>query len=179
MARTKSDASPVRQAQEQPSTKACRQRALGVIVTLVARIGDARFQPRSLSNELSRIKQGNACGNMRERKRNRSPRKRRHFRPGQRALREIREYQRSTDLLLLKRPFQRLCREIAQDMKSDCRFRVDALLALQEATESYVVGLFQDAMLAAVHAGRVTLMPKDIKLARHIRGELIGVFADM
>ena len=68
-------------------------------------------------------------------------------------------------------PFQRLVREIAQDMASDLRFQSTALLALQEAAESYLVGLFEDTLLCAVHAKRVTIMPKDIQIARRLRGE--------
>ena len=93
------------------------------------------------------------------------------YRPGTVALREIRKYQKSTELLLRKLPFQRLVREITQDFKRDCRFQASALLALQEATEAYLVGLFEDANLSAIHAKRVTVMPKDIQLARRIRGE--------
>ena len=93
------------------------------------------------------------------------------FRPGTVALREIRKYQKSTELLIRKLPFQRLVREIAQDFKSDLRFQGSAVLALQEASESYLVGLFEDTNLCAIHARRVTIMPKDIQLARRIRGE--------
>jgi len=93
------------------------------------------------------------------------------YRPGTVALREIRKYQKSTDLLIKKLPFQRLVREIAQDFKNDLRFQGSAILALQEASESYLVGLFEDTNLCAIHAKRVTIMPKDIWLARRIRGE--------
>ena len=93
------------------------------------------------------------------------------YRPGTVALREIRKYQKSTDLLIRKLPFQRLVREIAQDFKTDLRFQSSAVLALQEAAEAYLVGLFEDTNLAAIHAKRVTIMPKDIQLARRIRGE--------
>ena len=93
------------------------------------------------------------------------------FRPGTVALREIRRYQKSTELLLRKLPFQRLVREIAQDFKTDLRFQSSAVMALQEAAESYLVGLFEDTNLCAIHAKRVTIMPKDIQLARRIRGE--------
>jgi len=93
------------------------------------------------------------------------------FRPGTVALREIRKYQKSTELLIRKLPFQRLVREIAQDIKYDLRFQSSALLALQEASETYLVGLFEDTNLCAIHARRVTIMPKDIQLARRIRGE--------
>jgi len=93
------------------------------------------------------------------------------FRPGTVALREIRRYQKSTELLIRKLPFQRLVREIAQDYKTDLRFQSAAVAALQEASESYLVGLFEDTNLCAIHAKRVTIMPKDIQLARRIRGE--------
>ena len=94
-----------------------------------------------------------------------------HFRPGTVALREIRKYQKSTELLIRKIPFQRLVREIAQDFKTDLRFQSSAILAIQEAAEAYLVGLFEDTNLSAIHAKRVTIMPKDIQLARRIRGE--------
>jgi len=93
------------------------------------------------------------------------------FKPGTVALREIRKYQKSTDLLIRKLPFQRLVRDIASDYKSELRFQASAVLALQEATEAYMVGLFEDTNLCAIHAKRVTIMPKDIQLARRIRGE--------
>ena len=91
------------------------------------------------------------------------------YRPGTVALREIRRYQKSTELLIRKLPFQRLVREIAQDFKTDLRFQGSAVLALQEAAEAYLVGLFEDTNLCAIHAKRVTIMPKDIQLARRIR----------
>ncbi|TKS89955.1 histone H3.3 [Collichthys lucidus] len=94
-----------------------------------------------------------------------------HKRPGTVALREIRRYQKSTELLIRKLPFQRLVREIAQDFKTDLRFQSAAIGALQEASEAYLVGLFEDTNLCAIHAKRVTIMPKDIQLARRIRGE--------
>ena len=93
------------------------------------------------------------------------------YRPGTVALREIRRYQKSTELLIRKLPFQRLVREIAQDFKTDLRFQGSAIMALQEASEAYLVGLFEDTNLCAIHAKRVTIMPKDIQLARRIRGE--------
>ncbi len=93
------------------------------------------------------------------------------YRPGTVALREIRKYQKSTELLFRKLPFQRLVREIANDFKADLRFQSSAIMALQEAAESYLVGLFQDTNLCAIHAKRVTIMPKDMQLARRIRGE--------
>ena len=95
------------------------------------------------------------------------------YRPGVVALREIRKYQKSTELLIRKLPFQRLVREIAQDFDKygDLRFQSTAILALQEAAEAYLVGLFEDTNLCALHAKRVTIMPRDIQLARRIRGE--------
>lgn len=93
------------------------------------------------------------------------------YRPGTVALREIRKYQKSTDLLIRKIPFQRLIKEIAQDYRADLRFQTTAVLALQEAAEAYLVGLFEDTNLCAIHAKRITIMPKDMQLARRIRGE--------
>ena len=95
------------------------------------------------------------------------------YRPGTVALREIRRYQKSTELLIRKLPFQRLVREIAQDFKTDLRFQASTIGALQEAAEAYLVGIFEDSNLCAIHAKRVTIMPKDIQLARRIRGERI------
>ena len=133
-----------------------------------------------------------------------------------RSFQRNRKYQKSTELLIRKLPFQRLVREIAQDFKvspgaeklatpfarvtlvssallharprepsltepepyaqsrvpqTDLRFQSHAVLALQEAAEAYLVGLFEDTNLCAIHAKRVTIMPKDIQLARRIRGE--------
>ena len=93
------------------------------------------------------------------------------YRAGTVALKDIRHYQGSTALLIRKLPFQRLVREIAQDFKTDLRFQSAAIMCLQEASEAYLVKLFDDANLCAIHAGRVTIMPKDIQLARRIRGE--------
>ena len=93
------------------------------------------------------------------------------YRPGTVALREIQRYQKSTELLIRKMPFQRLVREIAQDFKSYLRFQSGAILAIQEASEAYLVGLFENSNLCAIHAKRVTIMTKDIQLARRIRGE--------
>ncbi|EOR00154.1 Histone H3 [Wallemia ichthyophaga EXF-994] len=95
------------------------------------------------------------------------------YRPGTVALREIRRYQKSTELLIRKLPFQRLVREIAQDFKTDLRFQSSAVMALQAASEAYLVSLFEDTNLAAIHAKRVTIQPKDIQLARRLRGERV------
>ena len=93
------------------------------------------------------------------------------YRLGTVALWEIRRYQKSTELLIRKLLFQHLVRGIAQDFKTDLRFQSSAITALQEAAKAYLVGLFEDTNLCAIHAKRVTIMPKDIQLARHIRGE--------
>lgn len=93
------------------------------------------------------------------------------WRPGTVALREIRRYQRSTELLIRRLPFQRFVREIASEFKSDLRFQSSAVLALQEAAESYLVSLFEDTNLCAIHARRVTIMSRDLQLARRIRGD--------
>ena len=93
------------------------------------------------------------------------------YRPGTVALREIRRYQKSTDLLIRKLPFQRLVREIAQDFKTDLRFQQTAILAIQEAAEAYLVHLFEDTNLCAIHVKRMGIKPEDIQLARRLRGE--------
>jgi histone H3 len=93
------------------------------------------------------------------------------YKPGTVALREIRRYQKSTELLIRKAPFQRLVREVAADFRTELRFQQSAVEALQESAEAYLVGLFEDTNLCAIHAKRVTIMPKDIHLARRIRGE--------
>ena len=91
--------------------------------------------------------------------------KKRRFRPGTIALQEIRRYQKNTDLLIRKLPFQRLVREIIFEHKQDYQLAAAAVAALQEAAEAYLVGLFEDTNLCAIHAKRVTIMPKDIQLA--------------
>ena len=93
------------------------------------------------------------------------------FRPGTVAAREIRKYQKSTELLIRKLPFQRLVKEIAHDIRPETRFQASAVMALQESAEAYLVGLLEDTNLCAVHGKRVTIMKKDVVLARRIRGE--------
>ena len=93
------------------------------------------------------------------------------YRAGTVALQDICHFQKTSALLIRKLPFQRLVREITQDFKTDLRFQSAAVLCLQEAVEAYLVRLFDDANLCAIHARRVTIMPKDIQLARQIRGE--------
>jgi histone H3 len=93
------------------------------------------------------------------------------YRPGTVALREIHRFQRGTELLLRKAPFQRLVREISLVGKDGLRFQSAAVLAIQEATEAYLISLLADTNLCAVHTRRVTIMPKDLHLARRLRGE--------
>ena len=93
------------------------------------------------------------------------------YRVGTVALQDIRHFQKTSALLIQKLPFQRLVREIAQDFKTDLRFQSAAILCLQEAAEAYLVRLFDDTNLCAIHARRVTIMPKDLLLDRRIRGE--------
>lgn len=102
-----------------------------------------------------------------------SPKRKRRSRPGTAALREIRRYQKSTDLLIKKLPFQRLVRKVASETK-DVRFEASALLALQEASEAYLVTLLEDSNLAAIHAKRVTLIEKDIDFTMQIRQNNTG-----
>jgi histone H3 len=102
---------------------------------------------------------------------NLKPRKPHQYCPGIVALREIRRYQKSTELLIRKAPFQHLVHEIAEAIQYNCRFQSMAILALQEASEAYLVGLFQDTNLCALHVKCVAIMPKDMQLARRICGE--------
>ena len=95
------------------------------------------------------------------------------YHPGKVALGEIRRYQKSTELLICKLPFSRLVCEIAQDYKTDLRFQREVIGALQEASEAYLVSLFDDTNLFAIHARCVTIMPRDIQLACRIRGERV------
>jgi histone H3-like centromeric protein A len=101
--------------------------------------------------------------------------KKRRYKPGTVALKEIRRYQRSYDLLIAKLPFARLVREVALDLLpaevgAELRWQSHAIQALQEAAEAFMVHLFEDTNLCAIHAKRVTIMQKDIQLARRIRG---------
>ncbi|XP_019626511.1 PREDICTED: histone H3.2-like [Branchiostoma belcheri] len=98
----------------------------------------------------------------------------RRFRPGCKALKEIRKFQHSTALLIPKLSFQRLVREVAWRFNTELKFQVDALFALQEAVEAYLVGLFEDLNLCAIHARRVTVMPRDMHLALRLRGERLS-----
>ena len=96
------------------------------------------------------------------------------YKPGTVALREIRKYQKSIDLLIRKAPFQRVVRDVAENYRRDLRFQSSAVLALQEAAEAYLVGLFEDTNLCAIHANRVTIMTKDMQLAVRMRGDPVS-----
>lgn len=96
------------------------------------------------------------------------------YRPGTVSLREIRKYQKTTELLMRKLPFNRLVREISEDFKiagERPRFQSSAIMALQEAAEYYLIRLFEDTQTACIHAKRVTISPADMRLVRLIRGE--------
>ncbi|OIR57990.1 MAG: histone H3-like centromeric protein CSE4 [Amphiamblys sp. WSBS2006] len=106
----------------------------------------------------------------------------RRYKPGTVALKEIRKYQKTSDLLLRKLPFARLVRDVATGFVSSVynghiglRWSTQGILALQEAAEAYLVHLFEDTNLCAIHAKRVTIMQKDIQLARRIRGQHGGL----
>ena len=92
------------------------------------------------------------------------------YRPGTVALRQIRKYQKSTDLLIQKLPFQRLLKEIAQGLNPTLRFQSTAILALQEAAEDYLVKMFEQVNLCVIHANRTTIQVKDILLLRRMKG---------
>jgi histone H3 len=92
------------------------------------------------------------------------------FKPGTRALMNIRKQQKLTEQAIQRAPFDRLVREIAQDFKTDLRFQESAIDALQEATEAHAIDILELANRVAIHAGRETVQPKDIRLVRHIKG---------
>lgn len=98
------------------------------------------------------------------------PKRIQRAKPRDRTTKEIKKYQRSTELLIPKQPFRKVVREIAQSMNPSIRFTESALMGLQEACESYLIGSMEDGILCTIHANRVTLMKKDIKLAQRIKG---------
>ena len=137
-------------------------------------------KPKSNTNEKVMVRE-KSKSNTNDREKSKKPKSntnekvdtntKRRFRPGTIALREIRRYQRSTELLIHKLPFQRLVRQIAQYSQQDFRFQTSAVSALHEAAEAYLVGLFADTNLCAIHAKRATITPNDVRLARRVRGE--------
>lgn len=110
----------------------------------------------------------------RERNANDTDGKKKRFRPNRNKwIKEIRLYQRSTDLLIRKLPFARLVKEITTEMSVDSiRWTANAMTALQEASEAFLVSYLEDGNLCAIHAKRVTLMARDLQLASRIRGRL-------
>ena len=96
-------------------------------------------------------------------------------RPGKKALREIKMYQRSTNTLLPRATLQRVIKEISSKYFPDARYSYGAIDAVQQCVESYMIGLFEDTQLCAVHAKRMTCMTKDMRLARRIRGEILNL----
>ena len=92
-------------------------------------------------------------------------------RPGIVALKEINKYQKSAELLIRKLPFQRLVKQIAQDLDEDLKLQSSAVFALQETAEAYLTSFFEDTNLCAIHSKRVTIMPNDMQLAWRIRGD--------
>ncbi len=128
---------------------------------------------KNMAKQGKKGKRGGKGGKKRSKVAPKKERKKMRWRPGTVTLRRIRKYQKSTKTLVQRLPFQRVVREIARGYNSDVRFQASSLLALQEATEAYVVGLFEDVNLCAIHAGRVTIMSKDMHLARRIRGETL------
>ncbi|CAL2036846.1 unnamed protein product [Caenorhabditis brenneri] len=131
-------------------------------------------QRRDISPVVYRSQQQSSAGSQQERMRSgksRVTKTTRKHRPGQKALAEIRKYQKSTDLLIQKAPFARLVHEIIREATTnsgDYRVRADALLALQEGAEAFMVEMFEGSVLICNHAKRVTLMPTDIQLYRRL-----------
>lgn len=134
-------------------------------------------QPARLSDRRRRISGESPPQQGRKRPRNVSgeiDRKKRRFRPGTRVLQEIRRLQNTTNTLVPRIHFSRIIRDVAMSVDGgrEYRWASEALEAIQTASEAYLVGLFEDANLCAIHAKRVTIMVKDLYLARRIRGEL-------
>ena len=90
---------------------------------------------------------------------------------GIQALKEIQKYQKGSELLIKRLPFQRVVKEIAQHQMEGLRFQSAAVMVLQEVGEAFLVSIMEQANLCAIHAKRVTIMPRDIQLARRIRGD--------
>ena len=139
---------------------------------VAAKAKAANKMPNKVKGSKAIKKAAPAEGGMKDKRKNR-------FKPGTVTLREIKRYQKSVDMLLPRAPFQRLVRTITMDMDHSLRFQSQALQALQEATEAYIVGLFEDTNLCAIHAKRMTVMKKDMDLARRIRGDRMQDFRDL
>ena len=166
--------------QPKPSTSA--QQRLKPKKPSAQSVKEAQAELKRILAEKREEKRKKAAARMAKKSGQKAPKggvkKRYRYRPGTVALKQIRQYQKSTDLLIRKLPFQRLVREIACDSEviksplcGKVMFQSAEIMALQEAAEAYLVGLFEDTNLCAIHAKRVTIMPKDIQLARRIRGK--------
>jgi histone H3/H4 len=102
--------------------------------------------------------------------------KKHRYKPGTVALREIRRYQKSTDTLIRRLPFQRLCRQICRELTSghEIRFQSAALRAIQEATEAYILTIFENARLSSIYAKRSTILPRDLLLVQRITSKFFS-----
>ena len=125
---------------------------------------------KNIKGIASKSQKGKSSSNVKRASQEPEVRKRR-ARPGAKALREIKQYQRSGDNVIAKAPLRRLIKEISNRISPDARYSLGAIGAIQECIEGYMVSLFEDTNLCAIHARRVTIMSKDMKLARRIRGE--------
>lgn len=100
-----------------------------------------------------------------------SPIKKRRYRAGTVALREIKKYQRTTENLIKRAPFKRLVQEVLRDFGDELRVSKEAVSCLQESAEMFLINLLEDTQLAAIHAKRITIQPTDMQFARRLRGD--------
>ncbi|CCE65923.1 hypothetical protein TPHA_0N01420 [Tetrapisispora phaffii CBS 4417] len=138
---------------------------------------DSDYDTHMRRNEtVERVKQEMSSKKKSKKLRNKNANPKKKFTPSELAMYEIRKYQRSTDLLISKIPFARLVKEVTEQFTTEeqnFRWQSMAILALQEASEAYLVGLLEHTNLLALHARRITVMRKDMQLARRIRGQFI------
>ena len=153
---------------EKDDLKAGKQPRMGIPATPLKKTGTGN---RAARNEIGNTINAGTVGARKSCPTTGGVKKPHRYRPGIVALQEIRRYQKMTELLCRKLPVSRLIREIVQSFKSDLWFQASAIAALHEAMEAYLVGLFEDTNLCTIHARHVTIMPKDMQLARRIRGE--------
>ena len=126
------------------------------------------FARKTTANKVPRISSGKKISAALPDK---SLKAKRRFKPGIKALAEIRKMQQGAELVIPKMSFARLMREVSQDFRTDLRLQASAIAALHEAAEAFLIGLFQDSQLCAIHAHRITVMQKDFRLALRLRGE--------
>ena len=151
---------------------ACGAAGEGRRATERAVVGGARAARNAAHGRARAIGRGGGCqGAAQPVHAGKTVKKPHRYRPGTVALREIRKYQKCTELLCLKTPFRRLVREVIHEINNALRLQEKAAVALQDGAEAYLADLFTDANLEALHAKRVTIQPKDIKIARTIRRE--------